>query len=107
MPTTSYRRARHSVSLLHAHLVFVTKYRRPIFTDAMLSLCQHTMRDGCADLDAELVEFNGEATTCTCSCTTRPPSRSRRWCTGSKGAPPTPYGVSSPATVSARTRGHL
>jgi putative transposase len=60
MPTTSYRRARHSVSLLHVHLVFVTKYRRPIFTDPMLSLCEHTMRDGCADLDAELAEFNGE-----------------------------------------------
>ena len=47
------------MSLLHAHLVFVTKYRRPVFTDAMLTFTEHT-RGVCADLDAELVEFNGE-----------------------------------------------
>jgi putative transposase len=60
MTTQTYRRARHSVSLLHAHLVFVRKYRRPVFTAAMLTYCEHTMRAACADLDAELVEFNGE-----------------------------------------------
>jgi putative transposase len=46
------------VSFLHSHLVFVTKYRRPIFTGDMLTFYEHTMR---AELDAELVEFNGEA----------------------------------------------
>lgn len=61
MTTPTHRRARHSVSLLHAHLVFVTKYRRNVFTDAMLTYCQTTMREVCAKLDAELVEFNGEA----------------------------------------------
>jgi REP-associated tyrosine transposase len=40
--------------------VFVTKYRRTVFTDAMLTFCEDTMRDTCSDLDAELVEFNGE-----------------------------------------------
>lgn len=40
MTTQTYRRARHSVSLLHAHLVFVTKYRRKVFTDAMISYCE-------------------------------------------------------------------
>jgi putative transposase len=49
------------VSLLHAHLVFVTKYRRPVFTDAMLTFTEKTMYGVCADLDAELVQFNGEA----------------------------------------------
>lgn len=49
------------MSLLHAHLVFVTKYRRKVFTDDMLTFCEHTMAEVCADLDAELVEFNGEA----------------------------------------------
>jgi putative transposase len=48
------------VSLLHAHLVFVTKYRRPVFTGAMLTFTETTMRGACADLAAELVEFNGE-----------------------------------------------
>jgi putative transposase len=57
----TYRRARHSVSLLHAHLVFVTKYRRPVFTDEILTSCEHNMRTACAELDAELMEFNDEA----------------------------------------------
>lgn len=61
MTTQTYRRARHNVSLLHAHLVFVTKYRRKVFTDAMLTYCEHTMREVCNDLSAELVEFNGDA----------------------------------------------
>jgi putative transposase len=51
---------RHSVSLLHAHLVFVTKYRRPVFTDTMPTFCDHTLRAVCAQLDVELVQFNGE-----------------------------------------------
>ena len=55
------RRARHSVSLLCAHLVFVTKYRRRVFTDQMLTFCEHTVRAVCAELDVELTEFNGEA----------------------------------------------
>ena len=49
------------MSLLHAHLVFVTKYRRKVFTDAMLTYCQTIMREVCTDVGAELVEFNGEA----------------------------------------------
>ena len=49
------------MSLLHAHLVFLTKYRRAVFTDAMLTFCEHTLRGVCAELDVELIEFNGEA----------------------------------------------
>jgi putative transposase len=47
------------VSLLHTHRVFVTKHRR-VFTDAMLTYCENTMRTVRTDLNAELVEFNGE-----------------------------------------------
>ncbi|UHJ58598.1 IS200/IS605 family transposase (plasmid) [Mycolicibacterium fortuitum] len=61
MTTQSYRRARHSVSLLHTHLVFVTKYRRAVLTDDMLTFTEHTMRGVCDELSADLVEFNGEA----------------------------------------------
>ena len=61
MTTQTYRRSRHRVSLLHAHLVFVTKYRRKVFTNAMLTYCENTMREVCAELNAELVEFNGAA----------------------------------------------
>ena len=60
MTTQTYHRARHSVSALHAHLVLVTKYRRPVFTDEMLTFAENTMRTVCSDLDVELVEFNGE-----------------------------------------------
>jgi putative transposase len=41
--------------------VLVTNYRRPLFTDTTLTLCEHTMRGACAEPAAELVEFNGEA----------------------------------------------
>jgi len=58
--TQTYRRARHSVSALHAHLVFVTKYRRPVFTDEMPTFAENTMRAVCSELDVELVAFNGE-----------------------------------------------
>jgi REP-associated tyrosine transposase len=58
--TQSYRRTRHSVSLLRVHLVFATKYRRAVFTDAMLTCTENTMRGMCDGLDADLVEFNGE-----------------------------------------------
>ncbi|TLF77351.1 IS200/IS605 family transposase [Nocardia cyriacigeorgica] len=55
-----YRRGRSVVSALHVHLVFVTKYRRGVLNDAMLNLCEATMREVCADFDARLVEFNGD-----------------------------------------------
>jgi len=58
--TQTYRGARHSASLPHAHLVFVTKYRRPVFTDATLTFCEHTTHTVRTELDVELVEFNGE-----------------------------------------------
>jgi putative transposase len=49
------------VSLLHTHLVFVTKYRRPVFTGQILTFFEHTIGAVCAEVDVELVEFNGEA----------------------------------------------
>ncbi|MET8311900.1 IS200/IS605 family transposase, partial [Micromonospora sp. NPDC005173] len=41
---------------LHVHLVFVTKYRRDVLNDTMLTHCEQIMRQACA----ELREFNGE-----------------------------------------------
>ena len=55
-----YRRGRHVVSALHVHLVFVTKYRRAVLDDAMLTCCEQTMRKVCTAFEAELREFNGE-----------------------------------------------
>jgi putative transposase len=55
------RTGRHVVFLMHAHLVFVTKFRHQVFTDRHLTRLEEVMRDVCADFETELVEFNGEA----------------------------------------------
>ncbi len=47
--------------VLHAHLVFVTKYRHPVFNAQHLERLEEIMRDVCADFQTELAEFNGEA----------------------------------------------
>ncbi|WP_406288383.1 IS200/IS605 family transposase [Embleya sp. NBC_00896] len=54
------RTGRHCVFALHAHLVFVTKYRHRVFNDAHLTRMEEIMRAVCADFECELVEFNGE-----------------------------------------------
>jgi putative transposase len=48
------------VSLSHAHLVFVTTHRRRVFTNPMLAFAEATTGAVCADLNTELIEFNGE-----------------------------------------------
>ncbi|MEU3163138.1 IS200/IS605 family transposase [Streptosporangium sp. NPDC006930] len=55
------RTGRHCVFVLHAHLVFVTKFRHRVFTGAHLERLEQIMRDVCADFETELAEFNGEA----------------------------------------------
>ncbi|GGM39112.1 IS200/IS605 family transposase [Micromonospora sonchi] len=45
---------------MHAHLVFVTKFRHKMFTDRHPTRMKQIRRDACADLDTELIEFNGE-----------------------------------------------
>ncbi|MER5997033.1 IS200/IS605 family transposase [Nonomuraea angiospora] len=59
-PNPDVRTGRNVVHHLHAHLVFITKYRRGAFTDPMLVRCEQIMRKVCADFEAELREFNGE-----------------------------------------------
>ncbi|MFE2742857.1 IS200/IS605 family transposase [Streptomyces scopuliridis] len=54
------RTDRHCAFVLHTHLVFVTKYRHKIFTDAHLKRIEEIMRAVCADFECELIEFNGE-----------------------------------------------
>ena len=58
-PTPTYIAAAADYNL-HAHLVFVTKYRRPVITDTMLTFCEHLRRSVCTDMDTELREFNDE-----------------------------------------------
>ncbi len=54
------RTGRYCVFALHAHLVFVTKYRHRVFGDVHLSRMEEIMREVCGDFETELVEFNGE-----------------------------------------------
>ena len=46
--------------LLHAHLVFVTKYRRSVFSKQMLASLKGYLGKVCEDFSVDLVEFNGE-----------------------------------------------
>jgi putative transposase len=54
------RHGRHCIFLMHVHLVFVTKYRRNVFTKEILDDLRPIFATVCADFDAELVEFDGE-----------------------------------------------
>jgi REP element-mobilizing transposase RayT len=51
-------RASKSKQLIH--LVFVTKYRRPVLTEKMLRRCEAIFEEQCRKQNALLHEFNGE-----------------------------------------------
>ena len=61
------RAGRHCAFVLHAHLVFVTKYRHKVSKDAHLTRMEETMRAVCADFESEPVEFNSENNHVHCS----------------------------------------
>jgi putative transposase len=60
LKSTDLRRGRNCVFDLHVHLVFVTKYRRHIFTKAILADLREVFQSVCGDFEASLVEFDGE-----------------------------------------------
>jgi putative transposase len=49
------RRGRHVVHALHAHLVFVTKYRRDVLSDLAIRDLSAIFAKVCRDFEAELV----------------------------------------------------
>ena len=55
------RTGRHCVFALHAHLVFVTKYRHKVFTDRHLRRMEEILREVATDFECEITEFNGES----------------------------------------------
>ena len=57
---TDIRHGRHCVFKLHVHLVLVTKYRRGVFTKAVLNELREIFSAVCTDFEAERVEFDGE-----------------------------------------------
>jgi putative transposase len=60
MEESDLRHGRHCVFTMHVHLVFVTKYRRRVFTKAVLDDARTIFASVCADFGAELVEMDGE-----------------------------------------------
>ncbi|WP_074861402.1 IS200/IS605 family transposase, partial [Ectopseudomonas oleovorans] len=56
-----YKKSRHAAYLLHAHIVFVTKYRRKILADLHHQSFAVAARQVCHEADATLEECNGEA----------------------------------------------
>lgn len=55
-----WRTGRHCIFKNHIHLVFVTKYRRGVFTDAMLERVEEVLHETMKQMDGELLEFGGE-----------------------------------------------
>jgi putative transposase len=58
--STDLRRGRSCVFLMHVHLVFVTKYRRKVFTKQILNELRAIFSSVCTDFESHLVEFEGE-----------------------------------------------
>ena len=56
-----YRKGSHSVFSVRLHYVFVTHYRRKIFTKPMLTRLRAMIDQVCKKMDCLLLEFNGEA----------------------------------------------
>ena len=46
--------------MMHVHLVFVTKYRREVFTKEILDDLRPLFAGVCTDFESELVAFDGE-----------------------------------------------
>lgn len=57
---TQIRKGRHCVFAIHAHLVFVTKYRKRVFTSESLDILKEVMQKVCDDFGVELAAFEGE-----------------------------------------------
>lgn len=57
---TEIRKGRHVVYALHAHLVFVTKYRRDALSELAIRDLRTIFAKVCTDFEAELIECNGE-----------------------------------------------
>ena len=56
----SWRTGRSYIYKNYFHLVFVTKYRRDVFTKEILARLSEIFKETCMQMDAELLEFNGE-----------------------------------------------
>ena len=58
--SSELRTGRSCVFAMHVHLVFVTKYRRKVFTKEILDHMQNIFSEICMDFESQIVEFDGE-----------------------------------------------
>lgn len=56
----SWRTGRSCIFKNFVHLVFVTKYRRGVFTDEILDSLRSIFEETCMQMEVELLEFGGE-----------------------------------------------
>ena len=56
-----FRTGRHCLFMMHAHLIFITKYRGKILNNEVLAYMEAVMRSVCKQFETELIEFNGES----------------------------------------------
>jgi len=54
------RKGRNCVFIMHAHLVFVAKYRKKIFSAIHFNSMKNIFEKVCKDFEVDLKEFNGE-----------------------------------------------
>ncbi len=57
---TKYNKAHRAVYSLTVHIVFVTKYRKPILTDKLLTELESIFASILCTREGELLQFNGE-----------------------------------------------
>ncbi len=58
--SSDIRTGRHCVFNIHVHLVFITKYRKNIFTKNILNFLKKIFASVSNNFEVDLVEFNGE-----------------------------------------------
>ena len=58
--SNTIRHDKHCIFNLHVHLVFVTKYRKAIFTREMISTLKNLFEQVCQDFESSLIEMEGE-----------------------------------------------
>ena len=61
MKHTDYRRGRHSVTGLYTHLVFVTKYRRKVFSSEHIKYMEEICEGVAKKMGFRLIQLNGES----------------------------------------------
>lgn len=58
--SSEIRTGRHCVFNLHVHLVFVTRFRRKVFSTAILDEMKAVFQNVCLDFEASLQAFDGQ-----------------------------------------------